>query len=143
MSMIAAAVVGKVDFSSLGSQPVFALPVPFKFGFAFDLTLFVPIAFIYLVTAIETSGDLTANSVISGQPVEGPLYMKRIKGGILADGVNSGIAAIFNTFPNTTFSQNNGLIALTRCASRSAGFSCGIPEPHTLPFPLQKLALLA
>ncbi|KGB80632.1 xanthine permease XanP [Rhodovulum sp. NI22] len=116
-----AAALGKVDFSAFGNAPMFALPVPFKFGFAFDLTLFVPIAFIYLVTAIETSGDLTANSVISGQPVEGPLYMKRIKGGILADGVNSGIAAIFNTFPNTTFSQNNGVIQMTGVASRHIG----------------------
>jgi xanthine permease XanP len=73
------------------------------------------------VTAIETSGDLTANSIISGQPVEGPVYMKRIKGGVLGDGVNSGIAAIFNTFPNTTFSQNNGVIQMTGVASRHVG----------------------
>lgn len=120
--LIAAAILGKVDFSSLGSQPVFALPVPFKFGFSFDLSLFVPIAFVYLITAIETTGDLTANSVISGEPVEGPTYLRRIKGGVLADGLNSGIAAIFNTFPNTTFSQNNGVIQMTGVASRHVGY---------------------
>lgn len=48
----------------------------------------------------------------------------RIQGGLLADGVNSFLATFFNSPPNTTFSQNNGLIALTRCASRSVGFSC-------------------
>ena len=47
--------------------------------------------------------------------------MKRIKGGILADGINSGLAAIFNTFPNTTFSQNNGVIQMTGVASRHVG----------------------
>ncbi|MEM9852043.1 MAG: nucleobase:cation symporter-2 family protein [Pseudomonadota bacterium] len=124
---IVAAIFGQVDVSSFGSAPVFALPQPLRFGLDFDPILFIPIAFIYLVTAIETSGDLTANSVIAGQPVEGPVYMKRIRGGILGDGVNSGIAAIFNTFPNTTFSQNNGVIQMTGVASRHVGlFVAGI-----------------
>ena len=118
---LVAVVLGQVDYSSLGSAPLFALPVPFRFGIDFDIFLFIPVAFIYLVTAIETSGDLTANSVISGEPVEGDVYKKRIKGGILGDGVNSGIAAIFNTFPNTTFSQNNGVIQMTGVASRHVG----------------------
>lgn len=121
IGFVVAAILGQVNFSSFGSAPLFALPVPFKFGLDFDIFLFLPVAFIYLVTAIETSGDLTANSVISGEPVEGPLYKKRIKGGILGDGVNSGIAAMFNTFPNTTFSQNNGVIQMTGVASRHVG----------------------
>ncbi|MBP1849850.1 nucleobase:cation symporter-2 family protein [Rhizobium halophytocola] len=119
--VIVAALLGKVSVSSLGSQPIFALPIPFRYGLSFDLSLFIPIAFIYLITAIETTGDLTANSVISGEPVEGDLYLSRIKGGVLADGLNSGLAAIFNTFPNTTFSQNNGVIQMTGVASRHVG----------------------
>ena len=121
IGFVVAAIMGKVDFSSVGNAQLLAIPVPFKFGIDFDFFLFIPVAFIYLVTAIETSGDLTANSVISGQPVEGDLYLKRIKGGILGDGINSGIAAIFNTFPNTTFSQNNGVIQMTGVASRHVG----------------------
>lgn len=113
-----AAATGQVDFSQVGSQPIFALPQPLKFGLSFDWGLFIPIAFMYLITAIETVGDTTANSVISGQPSQGPVYMKRLKGAILGDGINSGIASIFNTFPNTTFSQNNGVIQLTGVASR-------------------------
>lgn len=113
---------GMVDFSKLGAQPVFALPIPFKYGIDFDIGLFIPIAFVYLITAIETTGDLTANSVISGEPVQGETYLKRIKGGVLADGINSGIAAIFGTFPNTTFSQNNGVIQMTGVASRHVGY---------------------
>lgn len=122
IGFIVATMMGKVDFSSVGNAQLLAIPMPFKYGLNFDFFLFVPIAFIYLVTAIETSGDLTANSVISGQPVEGEVYLKRIKGGILGDGINSGIAAIFNTFPNTTFSQNNGVIQMTGVASRHVGF---------------------
>jgi xanthine permease XanP len=121
VGFIAAALMGKVDFSSVGSAQLLAIPTPFKFGLDFDFFLFIPVAFIYLVTAIETSGDLTANSVISGQPVEGDLYLKRIRGGILGDGINSAIAAVFNTFPNTTFSQNNGVIQMTGVASRHVG----------------------
>lgn len=121
VGFIVAALLGKVDFSRLGTQPLFAIPEPLKFGLDFDWALFIPIAFIYLITAIETTGDLTANSLIAGEPVQGPLYLKRIKGGILADGLNSGLAAVFNTFPNTTFSQNNGVIQLTGIASRHVG----------------------
>ncbi|MBU1280712.1 MAG: purine/pyrimidine permease, partial [Alphaproteobacteria bacterium] len=122
---IVASFFGMVNFGALSSAKLFALPIPFKYGIDFDIGLFIPIAFLYLVTAIETSGDLTANSVISGQPVEGDLYMKRIKGGVLGDGVNSAIAAVFNTFPNTTFSQNNGVIQMTGVASRHVGMYMG------------------
>lgn len=121
IGFVVALVMGQVSFASFGSAPLFALPIPLKYGLDFDIMLFLPVAFIYLVTAIETSGDLTANSIISGQPVEGPVYMKRIKGGILGDGINSGLAALFNTFPNTTFSQNNGVIQMTGVASRQIG----------------------
>lgn len=125
LGTIVASFFGLVSLSSLSSAKLFAVPVPFKFGIDFDFALFLPIAFLYLVTAIETSGDLTANSVISGEPVEGDVYMKRIKGGVLADGVNSALAAMFNTFPNTTFSQNNGVIQMTGVASRHVGMWAG------------------
>ncbi|MEC7762916.1 MAG: nucleobase:cation symporter-2 family protein [Pseudomonadota bacterium] len=118
---IVALIFGQIDFSTFGNGPAVAFPIPFRYGLDFDIGLFIPIAFVFLVTAIETSGDLTANSVISGQPVSGPTYLKRIKGGVLGDGVNSGLAAIFNTFPNTTFSQNNGVIQMTGVASRHVG----------------------
>ena len=72
------AILGQVNFSRIGDAPMFATPVPVKFGLDFDWFPFIPVAFIYLVTAIETSVDLTANSVISGEPVEGELYKKRI-----------------------------------------------------------------
>ena len=44
----------------------------------------------------------------------------------LAAGINSFFAALAGSLPNTTFAQNNGVLALTRCASRTAGYSCGI-----------------
>ncbi|MCZ4322646.1 nucleobase:cation symporter-2 family protein [Pseudomonas anguilliseptica] len=113
---------GKVDFANMAQVPLISVPVPFKYGFNFDWVAFVPIAVIFLITPLETAGDLTANSIISKQPVKGPLYMRRIKSGVLADGCNSAMAAMFNSLPMTTFSQNNGVIQLTGVASRHVAF---------------------
>ncbi|MGR7919825.1 uracil-xanthine permease family protein [Zobellella denitrificans] len=121
LGMLAAFFMGRLDFSHLSSLPVISIPVPFKFGFQFDLAAFIPLAILFCVSAMETTGDLTANSTISREPVKGPVYINRIRGGVLADGVNSMIAAVFNSMPSTTFSQNNGVIALTGVASRFVG----------------------
>jgi xanthine permease XanP len=118
---IVAAMMGMVSVGSLGDLPAVSVPIPFKFGLDFDFALFIPFAILYLITTIESTGDLTATSMVSGEPIEGDVYIERIKGGVLGDGVNSAIAATFNTFPNTTFSQNNGVIQLTGVASRYVG----------------------
>jgi xanthine permease XanP len=112
---------GIVNFGYMTGLPFVNIPIPFNYGFAFNWTAFIGVAFIYVITTIESTGDLTATSMLSGEPVEGEIYMERIKGGVLGDGVNSAIAAIFNTFPNTTFSQNNGVIQMTGVASRFVG----------------------
>lgn len=125
LGLLAAVFMGRIDFSLVSEADFFTVPIPFKYGFGFDWQAFIPIAFMYIITSIETSGDLTATSMISGEPIKGPLYEKRIKGGVLGDGVNSLIAAIFNTFPVTTFSQNNGVIQMTGIASRYVGFYVG------------------
>lgn len=110
-----------VDFSGISQLPTINIPIPFKYGFNFNISAFLTIGLIYVITIIETTGDLTATSLVSGEPVEGKTYLKRIEGGVLGDGVNSMLASIFNTFPNTTFSQNNGVIQLTGIASRYIG----------------------
>ncbi|EGQ9213050.1 uracil-xanthine permease [Vibrio alginolyticus] len=113
---------GMVDTSQLGATEIVALPVPMQYGLSFDWSLFIPLVLIFFITALEAIGDITATSEVSGEPVKGPVYMKRIKGGVLADGLNSAIAAVFNSFPNSTFSQNNGIIMLTGVASRYVGY---------------------
>lgn len=118
---------GLVNFSNLAGLPAFTVPVPFKYGFGFNVAAFIPFAFLFLITTIESTGDLTATSLLTGQPIAGKKYFDRIQGGVLGDGVNSAIAAIFNTFPNTTFSQNNGVIQLTGIGSRYVGlFIAGV-----------------
>ena len=123
---VIAYLMGKVSFNNLPAVDTISIPMPFKYGFSFDLEAFIPIALIYVITSIETTGDITANCVISGEKVRGEEYRKRVQGGVLADGINSMIAAIFNTFPNTTFSQNNGVIQLTGIASRYVGYFIGV-----------------
>ena len=111
-----------IDFSSLKGSGSLNIPVPFKYGLKFDLGTIIGIGLIYLVTAVEAFGDITANSLISGEPVEGPVFLKRAQGGVLADGFNSFLAAVFNSFPNSIFAQNNGMIQLTGVASRYVGY---------------------
>lgn len=113
---------GMVNFSDIPDFGNLNVPIPFKYGVSFDLSAIVSLGLVYLITAIEAYGDITANSLISGQPVEGEKFMKRASGGILADGFNSMIAGIFNSFPNSIFAQNNGMIQLTGVASRYVGY---------------------
>lgn len=113
---------GMVNFSDIQNYGSLNIPIPFKYGISFDISSIISLGLVYLITAIEAYGDITANSLISGQPVEGEKFMKRASGGILADGVNSAIAGIFNSFPNSIFAQNNGMIQLTGVASRYVGY---------------------
>ena len=94
------------------------------FPIGFDGAYFLPILIGYFVSSAETVGDIAMSCQASMIPSKGPDFESRVQGGLLADGINSFLACIFTSPPNTTFSQNNGVIALTRCASRSAGFAC-------------------
>ncbi|NDV70093.1 nucleobase:cation symporter-2 family protein [Dysgonomonas sp. 25] len=113
---------GMIDFSQLSGFGSITVPVPFKYGLGFDVGVFIAIALIYFITSIEAYGDITANSMIGGEPIEGPKFMKRVQGGILGDGISSLFAGMFNAFPTSIFAQNNGLIQLTGVASRYVGY---------------------
>lgn len=119
---LCAGLMGMLRRPDLAQMPLFALPQPLRFGLDFSWSALVPFAVIYCMTAIETIGDITATSMVSGEPYEGEVYTRRLGGGLLADGFNSLLAAFFNSFPNTTFSQNNGIIRLTGVASRTVGY---------------------
>lgn len=119
---IVAAAMGLINFSKISSLDPISAPVPFKFGFHIATGYLIPMGLLYVITTVESIGDLTATSMISGEPITGDLYFKRITGGILGDGVNSALASVFNSFPNTTFSQNNGVIQMTGVASRRVGY---------------------
>jgi xanthine permease XanP len=100
--------------------PVFLIEF-LPFALHFDGMVFLLLMPIFLVSIIESIGDLTATSLLSRRSVSGPDYWLRLRGGVMADGFNTLLAALFGTFPNTTFSQNNGVIRLTGVASRFVG----------------------
>jgi len=125
LGSLAAWLSGKLLPQPLPDLPLVSFPTPFKFGFNFDWTAFLPVALIYLISTLETVGDLTANCMLARQPISGPSYISRLRGGVLGDGVSCMIAATFSAFPNTTFAQNNGVIQLTGVASRYVGLYIG------------------
>src|SRR5690606_32409284 len=104
------------------NSALITVPTPLYYGLGIDWSLLLPLMLVFMITSLETIGDITATSDVSEQPVSGPLYMKRLKGGVLANGLNSFVSAVFNTFPNSCFGQNNGVIPLTGVASRYVGF---------------------
>lgn len=128
-SLVIAMAVGYVLAMFMGMLPaynapesIFMVPTPLYYGLSIDWSLLLPLMLVFMITSLETIGDITATSDVSEQPVTGPLYMKRLKGGVLANGLNSFVSAVFNTFPNSCFGQNNGVIQLTGVASRYIGF---------------------
>lgn len=113
---------GRVDFGQIDSFGGLTIPTPFKYGITFDPAAIIGLGVVYLITAIEAYGDITANSLISGEKIEGEKFQKRASGGILADGFNSMLSGFLNSFPNSIFAQNNGMIQLTGVASRYVGY---------------------
>lgn len=118
---IIALLMGLVDFSNLHNLPLITIPIPFKYGFSFDWHAFMVAGTIYLLSVFEAVGDLTATAMISNQPVDGPEYTRRLRGGVMADGLVSVIATVLGSLPLTTFAQNNGVIQMTGVASRHVG----------------------
>ncbi|PYH10850.1 nucleobase:cation symporter-2 family protein [Escherichia coli] len=119
---IASLCLGMVDFSSMRNLPLITIPHPFKYGFSFSFHQFLVVGTIYLLSVLEAVGDITATAMVSRRPIQGEEYQSRLKGGVLANGLNSFVSAVFNTFPNSCFGQNNGVIQLTGVASRYVGF---------------------
>lgn len=97
---------------------VFCFPIPFRFGIRFKIDYIIPMILFYLITVMESIGDLTVTAMLSHEPVSGDKYIKRLAGGVLGEGLNSILTAVFGGVPLTTFSQNNGVIQITGVASK-------------------------
>lgn len=113
---------GMVDFSSISEASWVSLPKIFEYGVDFNPKYVISFIPAYFVTVIETVGCLKAIGQVSGLKDD----ESRIGQGVLADGVGSMLAGILGTFPNTTFSQNVGLIPLTKVASRYVVMMAGV-----------------
>ena len=113
-------------FSASGIE--LAPPVSFIWVKTFPLSIYpsiiLPLMAVYIVLLMEAIGDISATCDVSRLDVEGELFDSRIQGGVLADGFNGLLAGLCTITPVSTFAQNNGVIALTRCANRKAGYCC-------------------
>jgi uric acid-xanthine permease len=121
---IVAAACGYFDSSGIDSAPVGSFIWVKTFKLSLYGPLVLPVMVVFIICACEAIGDITATCDVSRLEVEGPQFESRIQGGILADGLNGCLAALMTITPMSTFAQNNGVIALTRCANRKAGYFC-------------------
>ncbi len=123
---LVAALMGLVDWQPVADARWLHLPQPLVYGLRFDVIYLLPWLVAYLLVSLECIGDLTATSAVSREPVEGPLFESRLRGGLLADGLGSMLCCLFHAIPKTTFAQNNGIIAMTGVASRRVGIATAI-----------------
>jgi xanthine permease XanP len=126
LGYLLALVLGEVALGEVSGAAWFHLPTPLSHGLAFDVIFLLPWMVAYLVSALESMGDLSATSSLSQLPVEGPLYTDRVRRGVAADGVGSVLAGLLGSMPMTTFAQNNGVIRLTGVAARRVGYGVGL-----------------
>ena len=108
-------VMGMVDFTAVKEASWISLPKPFAMGFEFRLDAIISMAIMYIATTVETIGDISAIAVGG---LDREATDKELSGGVVADGVSSFIAAIFGIAPNTSFSQNVGLVAVTKVVNK-------------------------
>ena len=112
---VIATIMGKVNWGSVGTGPVFQLPQPFHFGAPqFQVGVIVSMCVVILVIMAETTADLLAVGEILGTTVD----RKRIAAGLRADMGATAIAPVFNGFPISAFAQNVGMVAMTGIKSR-------------------------
>ena len=121
---IVAIFVGMVDFTPVRNAAWISAPLPFfavgHLNLAFHWDAIVPFMLVYLATTVETIGD---NTGIAVGGLERDITDKELQGAVHADGFGSIVAAIFGVMPNTSFSQNVGLIGMTKVVNR---FTIGI-----------------
>ena len=114
LGYLAAASLGKVDFSIVQDAGWFSLPRPFAFGFEVHWSAVFVMSFIYIISSMETLGDISGIVAAEGREPRD----EELRGGLVADGVMSALAAVMSAFPNTTYSQNVGLVNFTGVVSR-------------------------
>ncbi len=112
---VVAWLMGMVNFSNVGRAAVFALPAPFPFGISFSVAAIVGFCLMAFVSAVETVGDVSG---ITKGGAGRQARAEEIRGATFADGFGTALAGVFGALPNTSFSQNVGLIAMTGVMSR-------------------------
>lgn len=106
-----------LNWSKVASADWFAIPKLLPVKPVFDVRAILPVGIMFIVTAVETVGDISG-VIVGGMNREAT--DKELSGGVMCDGVGSSIAAVFGVLPNTSFSQNVGLVSMTKIVNRFA-----------------------
>ncbi|UPH70807.1 purine permease [Abyssibius alkaniclasticus] len=112
---IVALLMGQVSFGNIGNAAWLTVPSPFKWGFELNWAIIIGMCLMAIISAIETVGDVSG---ITKGGAGREATDKEIAGATYADGLGTAVAGVFGSLPNTSFSQNVGLVAMTGVMSR-------------------------
>lgn len=106
---------GMVDFTQVKEAAWLSLPTPFVSQIEFNMEAIIAMTIMFIATTVETIGDISGitNGGLDREPTD-----RELAGGVVADGVASFIGALFGILPNTSFSQNVGLVAVTKVVNK-------------------------
>ena len=112
---ILAICLGMVDFTQVKESAWFSLPHPMVVPFEFNIQAIIAMGIMFIATTVETIGDISGitNGGLDREPTN-----RELSGGVMADGIGSIVASIFGVLPNTSFSQNVGLVTVTKIVNR-------------------------
>lgn len=112
---ILAVCMGMIDFSAMTDTPILAVPRFLPFQMEFNPNAIITVVLIFLVSATETIGDTWA---LASSGLKRDVTAKETAGAIACDGILSSISSLFGCLPITSFSQNVGLVAMTKVVNR-------------------------
>lgn len=121
---IVAGAAGYIDGSPIRTSPAITFVWVHTFKLRVHPPAILPMMAVYISLAMEAIGDITASAEVSRVEVEGEEFDSRIQGGVLGDGIGGLLSGLMTNPPLSIFAQNNGVIAVTRCANRKAGWWC-------------------
>ena len=114
---------GMVSFASVGKAAWVTSITPLPYGFEFNLGAVIAVTLVSIVSAIETVGDASATAKAGAQR---EATDAEIAGATYADGLGTAVAGVFGGLPNTSFSQNVGIVGMTGIMSRHVVTIAGI-----------------
>jgi len=126
---VVAMMMGQVSFANVGKAAIFQIPMPFKYGFELNWAIIIGMCFMAIVSAIETVGDVSG---ITKGGAGREATDKEVSGATFADGLGTAVAGVFGGLPNTSFSQNVGLVAMTGDEPPCRHYWCPVPDPLRL-----------
>ncbi len=106
-----------LNWSKIADAAWFSIPALLPVKPVFDMAAIIPVCIMFIVTAVETVGD-TSGCIEGGMGREAT--DTELSGAVTCDGLGSSFAALFGVLPNTSFSQNVGLVAMTKVVNRFA-----------------------